>query len=81
MLLTFIGISGFLLLLNLMQYGQIENLRNKLETQKDSFYFEKNKLLSMISWFSSYRILDNGEIELIEMTEPTIIENINNSLN
>jgi hypothetical protein len=50
-------------------------LRNKLETQKDSFYFEKNKLLSMISWFSSYRIKDNGEIELIEMAEPTIIEN------
>ena len=75
MLLTFIGISAFLLLLNLMQYGQIENLRNKLETQKDSFYFEKNKLLSMIIWLSSYRILDNGEIELIEMAEPTIIEN------
>ena len=76
MLLTFIGISGFLLLLNLMQYGQIENLRNKLETQKDSFYFEKNKLLSMISWFSSYRILDNGEIELIDFEqEKTILEN------
>jgi hypothetical protein len=30
----------------------------------------------MISWFSSYRIKDNGEIELIEMTEEkTILEN------
>jgi len=75
MLLTFIGISGFLLLLNLIQFGRNENLTNKLETQKDSFYFEKNKLLSMISWFSSYRIKDNGEIELIEMTEQSKVSN------
>jgi len=75
MLLTFIGISGFLLLLNLIQFGRNENLTNKLETQKDSFYFEKNKLLSMISWFSSYRIKDNGEIELIEMTEESKVSN------
>jgi len=75
MLLVFIGISGFLLLLNLIQFGRNENLTNKLETQKDSFYFEKNKLLSMISWFSSYRIKDNGEIELIEMTEESKVSN------
>jgi hypothetical protein len=30
----------------------------------------------MISWFSSYRILDNGEIELIDFEEEkTILEN------
>ena len=70
-----IAISIILLLYTIIQSGTINNLRFEKEKLKDLHYKEKEKLISMISWFSSYRITENNEIELIEMTEENQISN------
>lgn len=61
-----IAISILLIMVCLVQNGTINNLRFEKEKLKDLHYKEKEKLISMISWFSSYRIKDTGEIELID---------------
>lgn len=61
-----IAISILLIMVCLVQNGTINNLRFEKEKLKDLHCKEKEKLISMISWFSSYRIKDTGEIELID---------------
>lgn len=62
-----IAISILLIMVCLVQNGTINNLRFEKEKLKDLHCKEKEKLISMISWFSSYRIKDTGEIELIDI--------------
>lgn len=70
-----IAVSLILLLVVLVQSGTINNLRFEKEKLKDLHYKEKEKLISMISWFSSYRINENNEIELIKKVSNEINTN------
>ena len=72
-----IAISLILLLVVLIQSGTINNLRFEKEKLKDLHCKEKEKLISMISWFSSYRIKETGEIELINIEDENKLNEIN----
>ena len=72
-----IAISILLIMVCLVQNGTINNLRFEKEKLKDLHYKEKEKLISMISWFSSYRIKDTGEIELINIEEENKLNEVN----
>ena len=72
-----IAISILLIMVCLVQNGTINNLRFEKEKLKDLHYKEKEKLISMISWFSSYRIKETGEIELITIDEENKLNEIN----
>jgi hypothetical protein len=52
-------------------------LRFEKEKLKDLHCKEKEKLISMISWFSSYRIKETGEIELINIEDENKLNEIN----
>ena len=58
-----------LVTITLSQSFKIENNHNRVETLKQSFFNEKIKLLSIISYFSSYQFDKNGEIQLIEIND------------
>lgn len=72
-----IAISILLIMVCLVQNGTINNLRFEKEKLKDLHYKEKEKLISMISWFSSYRIKETGEIELINIEDENKLNEIN----
>ena len=72
-----IAISILLIMVCLVQNGTINNLRFEKEKLKDLHYKEKEKLISMISWFSSYRIKETGEIELINIENESKLNEIN----
>jgi hypothetical protein len=72
-----IAVSLILLLVVLIQSGTINNLRFEKEKLKDLHCKEKEKLISMISWFSSYRIKETGEIELINIEDENKLNEIN----
>jgi len=67
-----IAISILLLLVVLIQSGTINNLRFDKDKLKDLHYKEKSQLISMISWFSSYKINENNEVELVKKLENVI---------
>ena len=72
-----IAISILLIMVCLVQNGTINNLRFEKEKLKDLHCKEKEKLISMISWFSSYRIKEAGEIELINIEDENKLNEIN----
>ena len=72
-----IAISILLIMVCLVQNGTINNLRFEKEKLKDLHSKEKEKLISMISWFSSYRIKETGEIELINIEDENKLNEIN----
>ena len=72
-----IAISILLIMVCLVQNGTINNLRFEKEKLKDLHCKEKEKLISMISWFSSYRIKETGEIELINIEDENKLNEIN----
>ena len=72
-----IAISILLIMVCLVQNGTINNLRFEKEKLKDLHCKEKEKLISMISWFSSYRINENNEIELIDFEAQNNLNEIN----
>jgi hypothetical protein len=72
-----IAISILLIMVCLVQNGTINNLRFEKEKLKDLHCKEKEKLISMISWFSSYRIKETGEIELINIKDENKLNEIN----
>lgn len=72
-----IAISILLVMVCLVQNGTINNLRFEKEKLKDLHYKEKEKLISMISWFSSYRIKETGQIELINIEDENKLNEIN----
>jgi hypothetical protein len=69
-----IAISILLIMVCLVQNGNINNLRFDKDKLKDLHYKEKSQLISMISWFSSYKINENNEVELVKKLE-NVIEN------
>jgi hypothetical protein len=50
-------------------------LQNKLDTQKDSFYNEKLRLIAKLSQFGIVEIQNNGNVEVVEDIEFKINNN------